>query len=156
MPAGSDPDRPSSGRDDVLLPQIYRPLGPRIAGYVAGGALLVVFVAMWFSFDEQTKQAIDGFQRGTAIALLLVGYAALFALVRSRAEARADGLMVINGYRQHHYVWEEIVAVRLPQGAPWVTLDLSNGHTVSVLGIQGSDGERAKQAVRTLRLLIDG
>ncbi len=156
MPAASDPDRPSSGRDDVLLPQTYRPLGPRIAGYVAGGGLLLVFVAMWFSFDDQTKQAIDAFQRGTAIVMLLLGYAALFALTRSRAEARSDGLVVVNGYRKRIYAWEEIVAVRLPQGAPWVTLDLSDGHSASVLGIQGSDGERAKRAVRTLRLLING
>lgn len=156
MPAASDPDRPSSGRDDVLLPALYRPLGPRIAGYVAGACLLFVFVAMWLTFEDETREAINTFQRGTALTLLLIGYAALFALVRSRAEARHEGLTVVNGYRKRSYDWEEIVAVRLPPGAPWATLDLSDGGTVSVLGIQGSDGARAKQAVRQLRLLING
>ena len=53
------------------------------------------------------------------------------------------------------YEWAQIVAVRLPQGAPWATLDLADGTTVSVLAIQGSDGDRARDAVRALRSLID-
>ena len=36
----------------------------------------------------------------------------------------------------------------LPPGAPWATLDLSDGTTVSAMGIQGSDGARARRAVR--------
>ena len=32
----------------------------------------------------------------------------------------------------------------LPPGAPWATLDLADGTTVSAMGIQGSDGDRAQ------------
>jgi len=63
--------------------------------------------------------------------------------------------VVVNGYRRREYEWAEIVAVHLPPGAPWMTLDLSDGTTASALGIQGSDGARARTAVRQLRALLD-
>ena len=72
-------------------------------------------------------------------------------LFRSRVEARAEHLVVVNGYRRHEYEWAEIVRVSLNPGAPWVTLDLADGTAASAMGIQGSDGARAKQAVRQLR-----
>jgi hypothetical protein len=80
---------------------------------------------------------------------------ALFALVRSRVVAQADRLTVVNGYRRRDFEWAEVIAVRLPPGAPWVTLDLADGNTVAAMGIQGSDGARAKVAVRELRALVD-
>ena len=78
----------------------------------------------------------------------------MFALIRSRVVAYADRLVVVNGYRRHEYEWAQIVAVRLPPGAPWVILDLADGTTASVMGIQGSDGDRARTAVRELRSLV--
>ncbi len=87
--------------------------------------------------------------------MFLLGFACLHALARSRVEARPEGLVVVNGYRRHDFEWAQVVAVRLGQGAPWVTLDLADGTTVSAMGIQGSDGARAKQAVRDLRALVD-
>ena len=42
----------------------------------------------------------------------------------------------------------------LPPGAPWVTLDLDDGTTVSAMGIQGSDGARAQTALRELRAVL--
>ncbi len=59
----------------------------------------------------------------------------MYGLIRSRAVAYADRLVVVNGYRRHEYAWPQIVAARLPPGAPWVTLDLADGETAAVLGI---------------------
>jgi hypothetical protein len=149
MPAGSD-------REPLVpLPHTWRPLGPRIAGGVAGGAVLVVTVFLWVGFDAETRASVTPFQRGTVLALALVGFSALYGLIRSRVDAEMDGLIVVNGYRRHQFEWAEIVGVHLPPGAPWVTLDLADGSTVSAMGIQGSDGARAKQAVRQLRALVD-
>lgn len=137
------------------LPRTWRPLGPRIAGAVAGGVLVVMASFLWFGFDAETRDAITPFQRGTVIALGLVGLSCLYALIRSRVVAEPDRLVVVNGYRRHDFEWAEVIAVRLPPGAPWVTLDLADGSTCSAMGIQGSDGERAKSAVRELRALVD-
>ena len=133
----------------------WRPLGPRIAGAVAGGALLTVTAMLWFGFDDETRASVTPFQRGTVIALGLLGFSCLYALARSRVQATVDRLVVVNGYRRHEYEWAEVVAVRLDPGAPWVTLDLADGTTAPAMGIQSSDGTRARDAVRQLRALVD-
>ena len=51
------------------LPHTWRPLGPRIAGAVAGAVLVVMAVFLWFTFDAETRDAITPFQRGTVIVL---------------------------------------------------------------------------------------
>ncbi len=139
----------------VPLPHTWRPLGPRIAGAVAGGVLVVMAFFLWFGFDPETRDAITPFQRGTVIALGFVMLGALYALIRSRVVAHPGGLTVVNGYRRRDFEWAQVLAVHLPPGAPWVTLDLADGSTVPAMGIQGSDGARAKDAVRELRSLVD-
>lgn len=145
MPAVSEP---------VQLPHTWRPFGARVAGIVLGAMLLVVCAAAWFGFDDETRAKFTLFQRGTLVFLGLLAFSAWFALIRSRVVANEERLVVVNGYRRHEYAWPEIVAVRMPPGAPWVTLDLSDGTTVSALAIQGSDGGRAQRAVRALRGLV--
>lgn len=117
--------------------------------------MLVVTVFLWVGFDAETRASVTPFQRGTVVFLGMIGFAALYALIRSRVDAEMDGLIVVNGYRRRRYDWAEVVGVHLPPGAPWVTLDLADGSTVSAMGIQGSDGDRARQAVRQLRALVD-
>lgn len=149
MPADSE------GGAGPAQPITWRPLGPRIAGAVAGGTLIFITTLLWIGFDQETRDAVTPFQRGTVAALGLLGFSCLHALIRSRVEARPDRLVVVNGYRRHEYDWAEVVAVRLHQGAPWVTLDLSDGTAAAAMGIQGSDGLRARQAVRQLRDIVD-
>lgn len=139
----------------MALPVTWRPLGPRIAGAAAGGALVVITAFLWFGFDEETRASVTPFQRGTVGAMGLLGFACLHALIRSRVQASEDRLVVVNGYRRHEYEWAEVVAVHLAPGAPWVTLDLADGSTASAMGIQGSDGVRARTAFRQLRALVD-
>ncbi len=133
----------------------WRPLGPRIAGLVAGGALLVITAMLWLGFDDATRASVSPLQRGTVIGIGLLGFGCLYALARSRVQATTERLVVVNGYRRHEYEWAEVIAVRLDAGAPWVTLDLADGTTAAAMGIQSSDGQRARAAVRDLRALID-
>jgi hypothetical protein len=145
MPAGSDPAGP------VALPHTWRPLGVRVAALVLGSGLLLICALTWVGFDAETRARFTVFQRGTLVALGLLVFVLFYALVRSRVVAEAERLVVVNGYRRREYDWAQVVAVHLPAGAPWVTLDLADGTTVSAMGIQGSDGARAKQAARDLR-----
>jgi hypothetical protein len=146
MPAGSEAD--------VTLPVTWRPLGPRVVGAAVAVGLVVIVVFAWLGFDAETRARFSTLQRGTLAALALLGGSVLHALVRSRVEAHADRLVVVNGYRRREYAWAEVVAVHLPPGAPWVTLDLADGETAPAMGIQGSDGERARAAVRQLRQVV--
>lgn len=150
MPAGSEP-----ARAPFPLPRTWRPLGPRIMGLAVTGVLVAVVAFGWFTFDAETRAKFTVFQRGTLIFFGLLYLGLMYGLVRSRAVAYADRLVVVNGYRRREYEWPQIVATRLPPGAPWVTLDLADGETASVLGIQSSDGDRARRALRELRAMVD-
>ena len=125
-----------------------------MAGVLFGGALLLVCAFAWFSFDAETRARFSWFQRGTVVFLGLLFYSAGFAMARSRVVAEADRLLVVNGYRTHVYEWAEVLAVHLPPGAPWAVLDLADGTSQPAMGIQGSDGGRARRAVAELRLLL--
>ena len=48
-----------------------------------------------------------------------------------------------------------MVALHLRRGAPWAGLDLADGTSIPVMGVQGSDGRRAIRAVQELRALIE-
>jgi hypothetical protein len=144
---------PAVSEQPPALPHTWRPFGARVAGVVFGVMLIAVCVFAWFSLDEATRATFTPFQRGTLLFVGLLAFSAWFALVRSRVVAEERTLVVVNGYRRREYEWPEIVGVHLPPGAPWATLDLSDGSTATALAIQGSDGERARRAVRDLRAL---
>ena len=146
MPAASEP---------VPLPHTWRPFGVRMAGAVLGGGLLVVCALAWIAFDAETQAKFSWLQRGTVFFFGLLAFTLWFALVRSRVVAEEGRLVVVNGYRRREFEWAEVIAVHLPPGAPWVTLDLADGTTVAAMGIQGSDGDRAKRSVRQLRVLVN-
>ena len=149
MPAGSDPAGPPA------LPRTWRPLGPRLAAVGFGGLLVGSFAALWFTFPPETRDQFSVLQRATVIFFILVGVALLYALARSRVSATDAGVVVVNGYRKRTFEWAELVAVRMPRGAPWPTADVADGTAVSLLGIQSSDGPRAQVAVREINALLD-
>jgi hypothetical protein len=140
---------------DLSMPQVFRPLGVRIAIYVAAALLVLVVVVTWFAFPREIRDQFSWSQRGTVIGLGLMFYAGGFALARSRVVARQDGVTVVNGYRTRRFDWSEILGVTLPPGSPWAVLDIADGTTVAAMGIQGSDGPRAQAQVRRLRTLVE-
>lgn len=142
MPAGSD------------LPRRWRPLGTRIAGWFFGTLLVVISAAMWFGLGE-LRHRFNTAEVGTMAGLIVALLICLHAMMRCRVDASETGLTVVNGYRRRDLDWAGVVNVTLPAGAPWAVLDLVDGRTLSAMGIQGSDGERARVAVRELRRLID-
>ncbi|WP_395691666.1 PH domain-containing protein [Nocardioides sp.] len=146
MPAASEP---------LTLPRSWRPYGVRLAGAVLGGGLLMICAVTWFTFDQETRDKFTIFQKLTLIAIGIGIFLLFHALVRSRVLATEDRLVVVNGYRRHDYEWAQVVAVRFPAGAPWVTLDLADGTTAAAMGIQGSDGTRARRAARELRGVLE-
>jgi hypothetical protein len=154
MPPGSEAAGPGAG-DVPGLPRTFRPFGVRIAILATGVVLLLVVAVMWLALPADVRAQFTALQILTLLLLGAMFYAAGFALARSRLVARDDGLTVVNGYRTRRYHWNEVLAVTLRHGSPWAELDISDGTTVSAMGIQGSDGARAQAHVRELRTLVD-
>ncbi len=147
MPAVSEPSGP-------LLPRTWRPLGVRLAVVFFGGLLAVVCVAGWVAVGADVRAKVTVYQQATVVLFVLMALAIAWGLYRCRVTATSSGLEVVNGYRTHHYEWPEVLAVHMPQGAPFPTLDLADGTSRPTFGIQSSDGDRARQAVRELRTLV--
>jgi hypothetical protein len=138
----------------VGLPHTWRPFGARIAGTVCGLLVVVLVVAAWIGLGAKIRAQFTALQLGTLGFLGLLALLVWFALMRSRVTATDSGLTVVNGYRRRVFEWPQVLDVSLGRGAPWATADLSDGTTLSLLAVQGSDGQRAIAAVRDLRVLI--
>lgn len=145
MPAASEP----------RLPRTFRPLATRMAATLLGGMLLVICLAAWFLLARDIRDRFTPFQIGTMLFFGLLLFSVWWGLVRSRITVTAEKLVVVNGFRRHDYDQAQVLAVRLPSGAPWASLDLADGTTRTALGIQSSDGDRARAQLRELRALLD-
>jgi hypothetical protein len=137
------------------LPHTWRPLGVRLAVIFFGGLLAVVCVAGWIAVGPDVRSRVTVYQQATVWLLAALAAAIGWGLVRCRLTATEDGLELVNGYRRRTYEWAEVLAVHLPSGAPFATFDLADGTSSMVLAIQSSDGDRAKTAVRQVRLLLE-
>lgn len=133
------------------LPHTWRPFGPRMAAAVFSIVLVGAFWWLWVNFDDGTRATVNVLQKATVIGIILLGLALMHGLARSRITARADGLTVVNGYRKYVLTWPEVGAIRFPQGAPWPHLEQGDDEKISLMGIHGSDGQRAAIAIRELR-----
>lgn len=137
----------------VSLPHTWRPFGARMAIFVFGGGLLAVFVATGVLLSNEID-AFTVWQQVTLVFFIVLGMACGWAIARCRVTASERRLTVVNGYRRRDFEWSQVIDVSLRRGAPWAGLDLSDGTQISVIAIQGSDGQRAERAVRELRALI--
>src|SRR5687768_3594209 len=154
MPAASDPDR-ATGPATPALPARFRPTGVRVAAVVFGLVLVLTVVVVWLGLPPEAQDGFTVLQRITVAGMVLGVLAIGHALARCRVDADEDGLALVNGYRTHRLAWQQVVAVTLRPGSPWAVLDLADGTTRSVMGIQGSDGNRAVQHTKQLRALIE-
>jgi hypothetical protein len=85
---------------------------------------------------------------GAALAAFLLRYASI------RAVPDDDGLTVRNLLLTRRIGWAEVVEVRFPEGAPWVTVELDDTDEVAVMAIQRADGEAARAEARRLAGLV--
>jgi hypothetical protein len=145
MPAVSEP----------TLPHTWRPLGVRLAVVFFGAVLAVTCIAGWIAVGPAVRSGVTIYQQATVWLIGAVVAALGWGLMRCRLTATGGGLELVNCYRQRTYEWAEVLAVHLPPGAPFATFDLADGTSTMVMAIQSADGDRAKIAVRQVRLLLE-
>ncbi|MFJ9949513.1 PH domain-containing protein [Kitasatospora sp. NPDC091207] len=105
-------------------------------------AIAVALPASW-QFNDRLMMVLSG--------VLFAGVGLMLA--RPRVSADAEGVTVVNFVRRRRLAWAEIVRVNFRQGDPWATLDLADGTSLAVVGIQSGLGKA--QAIADARALRD-
>ncbi|MCV2394609.1 PH domain-containing protein [Actinotalea sp. M2MS4P-6] len=139
--------------DDLHAP--FRPRLARLVAWAVAVALLVFMIGIAVLLPAAVPTGTVAL--GDRIGIAAVGVLAAWFLSRQatvRAVPEADGLVVRNLLVTRKVAWAEIVSVRFGQGRPWVQLDLADGDTLAVMGIQSSDGPRGTVEASRLATLV--
>ena len=139
MPAGAQaPFRPRRGR---ILPLV-------LAG-VAVVVCTIVAIGMGAAGEWQVGDQLALVGLGLGLAAFLGRYASI------RAVPDGSGLTVRNLMLTRTVTWDEVIEVRFPDGAPWVTLELDDGDELAVMAIQRADGQLGRDEAMRLASIVD-
>ena len=133
------------------LPVTFRPGRTRAVLLTVGIAMFatVTVVAMMLERLGPGERASFVFTAALFLGVLVL-------LSRPTVVADDEGVTVVNITRTRRLAWAEILRVNLRSGDPWVFLDLSDGTSLPVLGIQpGIAREAAVRDARALRTLAE-
>lgn len=133
------------------LPVTFRPTRTRVVLLSVGIAMFVVLSVVGVLLERVSPAERVSF---VLTGLLFLGVLALLARPHVTAEER--GVTVVNITRVRRLEWAEILRVNLRPGDPWVFLDLADGTSLPVMGIQpGISRERAISDAKALRALAE-
>ncbi|MEV7971839.1 PH domain-containing protein [Cellulomonas sp. NPDC089187] len=145
---------PGSGANGAGLTAPFR---PRAARWVSGALAVLVAVATVLLLALLPGTGLSGYGALDRSGFALLGIGVVWFCWRQatvRAVPVDGGLRVRNLATTRTVEWAEIVSVRFGQGRPWVQLDLADGDTLAVMGIQRADGEFADAQARRLATLV--
>ncbi|MDX3538879.1 PH domain-containing protein [Streptomyces sp. MB09-01] len=142
---------PAAQPEPPALPVTFRPTRTRVV-------LLGVGLAM-FATITSIAVMLERLQPGERISFVFVAVllsSVLVLLSRPKVVADEAGVTVVNLTTTRRLEWAQILRVNLRPGDPWVFLDLSDGTSLPVLGIQpGVAKQQAIGDARALRALAD-
>ncbi|MEU6659475.1 PH domain-containing protein [Streptomyces sp. NPDC046821] len=132
------------------LPVTFRPSRTRAILFTLGAVMFVTVSVVPFVLGLKTSECLSFVFTGAVM------FGALALLARPRIDADDTGVTVVNIARSRRLAWAEIVQVTLRPGDPWVFLNLSDGTSLAVMGIQpGLAKEHALTDARALRALAE-
>lgn len=129
------------------LPKVYRPRNIRVVAYGLAAIVVATMVVLAAMLPPDWRLQ----DRVGLVLLGLVGAGALHLLGRPRLVAADDGVTVVNGIRTYVLEWAEIVDIQMREGEPWPSVDLADGATLPVMGIQSNDGDLALRNLEDFR-----
>ncbi|MFJ9707388.1 PH domain-containing protein [Streptomyces sp. NPDC101234] len=134
-----------------VLPVTFRPGHTRVILLTAGLAIFVTISAVALLLEQLGP--------GEKLSFVVTGaliFWVLAQLARVKVVADETGVTVVNIAGKRRLEWAEILRVNLRPGDPWVFLDLSDGTSLPVLGIQpGVAKQRAIADAKALRALAE-
>lgn len=141
----------STGEWDVVL----RPRRTPLFAYVVAFVIATAGIVVGFLFNLRYTGAIIQPADQVAVASLgLIIAAAVLLLALPRIRIGPTGIAVRNVVLERLVPWNEVVGVSFPEGSRWARIDIADYEYVPVLAIQAVDGERAVDAMDTLRSLL--
>ncbi|WP_242511438.1 PH domain-containing protein [Pengzhenrongella frigida] len=138
---------------DAARRALHAPFRPRLARVVA----LVLGVVVAVATPALVLTIPGEYGVPDLVGFALVGGAIVWFCWRQagvRAQVDEHGIAVRNLMLSRRVEWAEVVSVRFGQGRPWVQLDLADGDTLAVMGIQRADGDFAAAEASRLATLV--
>ncbi|MEU8530313.1 MULTISPECIES: PH domain-containing protein [Streptomyces] len=133
------------------LPVTFRPARTRAVLLTSGVTMFVVITTVGMLLEK-----VGPGERASFVFTAALFLGVLVLLSRPKVVADDEGVTVVNLTRTRRLAWAEILRVNLRPGDPWVFLDLSDGTSMPVLGIQpGIAKQQAIRDARALRALAD-
>ncbi len=138
------------------LPVTFRPVVTRVVLLTMAALLLTVLSTVAFLMPHDGAAPWSTAERATVVGTAVVFSLVLIVLSRPKAVADADGLTVVNLTVRRRLAWAEVLRVNLGHGDAWVHLDLADGTSLAVMGIQpGIARQQALRDARRLRALAE-
>lgn len=147
--------RPARPDPAVLagLPVTFRPVATRVVLLTMAVALFATLTVVAVLMPHDGAAPWGAGDRATVVVTAALISGVLVLLSRPKAVADLAGLTVVNLTVKRRLAWAEVVRVNLRSGDAWVHLDLADGTTLAVMGIQ--PGIARQQALRDAGLLRD-
>ena len=139
------PVPPGGGKKSSKLPLV-------IALVVVG--VLVVGGCAVVGFTASGPLGTSWVNRGSIAVFAVFAAWLLWRLGGVHAVPSREGLRVRNVIYTRELAWAQVVSVRFGRDDPWVRLDLADGSTLAVMGIQRADGARGELEARRLAALV--
>jgi len=141
----------SKGEWDVVLRPRLTPIFAGIAAFVIATAAIVVAFFLNLRYTGAIILPADQVAVGSIGVLIACG---ILLLALPRVRVGPAGIAVRNVVLERLVPWDEVVGVSFPEGSRWARVDIADYEYVPVLAIQSVDGERAVDAMDTLRSLL--
>ena len=122
---------------------------PLVLGSVAVVVCTIVAIGMGAAGEWQVGDQLALVGLGLGLAAFLGRYASI------KAVPDGSGLTVRNLMLTRTVTWDEVIEVRFPDGAPWVTLELDDGDELAVMAIQRADGQLGRDEAMRLARIVD-
>jgi hypothetical protein len=146
----------SGGADDGARAGLHAPFRPhaaRVVTLVLAALVVLLTIVLIAALPTIAPDSGSGDAAGIAVLGLAVAW---FCWRQASVCALVDesGITVRNLLLSRRLAWAQVVSVRFGNGRPWVQLDLADGDTLAVMGIQRADGPRAEAEARRLATLV--
>jgi hypothetical protein len=136
---------------------LHRPIRPR-AGRVVAYAVAVAWALLTLALATGFPARVPGAGLADSVGFAVIGVAGVVLLLRLGGVAvlpSEAGIEVRNVVGRRTLDWAEVVDVRFGPHSTWGRLNLSDGTSLQMMGIQSADGGRAAQDAVRLATLVE-